>query len=112
MLLMRWIQSDSSSTSTVRAADAFIRNPAWLLEKKPHYLRHIVEIKCSVTRTMDQMGLPRVKVKINLRPEQADERVCRTLVLQRCERLETVASVEDFKTIFIDVVRGELVPLY
>ena len=82
-----------------------------LKEKKPHYLRHIVALKCSVTRTMDQMGLPRVKVKINLRPEQADQRVCRTLVLQRCERLETVASVDDFKTIFIDVVRGELVLL-
>ena len=80
-----------------------------LKKKKPHYLRHIVELKCSVTRTMDQMGLPRVKM--DLRPEQADKHVCRTSVLLRYERLETVASVEDFKNIFIDVVRGELVLL-
>ena len=75
-----------------------------LKEKKPHYLRHIVELKCSVTRTMDQMGLP--CVRMGLRPEQADERVSRTLVMKRYELLETAESVEDFRIIFVDVVRG------
>ena len=93
-----------------RAEDSLIIAVRKSLEKnKPNYLRHIVELKCSVTRTMDQMGLPRVRM--NLRPEQADERVCRTLVLKRYQRLETVVSVEDFKTIFIGVVRGERILL-
>ena len=73
-------------------------------KEKPYYLRHIVELKCSVTRTMHQMGLPRVRM--GLRPEQAGERVCRTMVLKRYERLETAESVEDFKIIFIEAVRG------
>ena len=68
-----------------------------LKEKKPHYLRHIVELKCSVTRTMDQMGLPRVGM--DLRPEQADERVIRTLVMKRSEKLEMAESAEYFKII-------------
>ena len=88
-----------------RAEDSFIIAVRKSLEKeKPNYLRHIVDLKCSVTRTMDQMGLPRVRM--NLRPEQADERVSRALVLKRYERLEMAESVEDFKIIFIDVVRG------
>ena len=88
-----------------RAEDSLIIAVRKSLEKeKPNYLRHIVELKCSVTRTMDEMGL--LRVRMDLRPEQADERVSRALVLKRYERLETAESVEDFKIIFIDVVRG------
>lgn len=49
-----------------------------------------------MTRTKDQLALPRES---------------RVLIPQRYERLETAASVEDFKIIFIDVVRGAYVCL-
>ena len=88
-----------------KAEDGFIIAVCRVLkEKKPNYLRHIVDLKCSVTRTMGQLGLPRVRM--GLCPEQADERVSRTLVMKRYERLEIAESVGDFKIIFVDVGRS------
>ena len=75
-----------------------------LKKTKPQYLPYIVDLKCSNTRTIQALGLPRVAM--NIIPEGCDLRVCRTLVMKRYQRLETVDSVEDFKKIFVDIVRG------
>ncbi|TFY53177.1 hypothetical protein EVJ58_g9593 [Rhodofomes roseus] len=75
-----------------------------LRAKKPAYLRHVVELKCSVTRTLDEINLPRLAM--GLRPDETDERVCRTLILARYQRLEEIGSVERFKIVYIDVVRA------
>ncbi|KZT67869.1 hypothetical protein DAEQUDRAFT_375362 [Daedalea quercina L-15889] len=75
-----------------------------LAEAKPQYLQHIVDLKCSVTRTIEELGLPRVV--LGLYPDAIDLRVCRTLVMKSYERLELVESVEDFKTVYVDVVRA------
>lgn len=64
--------------------------------KKQQYLPYIVDIKCSVTRSMEEIGLPRVAMGVF--PQAPDLRVCRTL--------ETVESLENFKTIFTQIVRG------
>lgn len=82
-----------------------------LEKKKPNYLRHIVEPNCSVTNSMDQIAHPRAGTDLPCHEADDPECVCRTLVLRRYERLEAVTSVEDFKIIFIDVVRGKLVLL-
>ncbi|KAH9832225.1 uncharacterized protein C8Q71DRAFT_267412 [Rhodofomes roseus] len=37
---------------------------------------------------------------------EIDLRVCRTLVMKSYERLELVDSVEDFKKVYVDVVRA------
>ena len=75
-----------------------------LKSKKPQYLPYIVDLKCSTTRTIDELGIPRAK--LNILPDQSDLRVCRTLVMKRYQRLEMVESVDDFKKVFIDIVRG------
>lgn len=66
-----------------------VRTP--IQAKRPDYQGLVAELECSMARTMVQMALPRVS---------------RTLILHRYERLETAESVEDFKIIFTDVVRG------
>ncbi|KAH9920068.1 uncharacterized protein B0H18DRAFT_1213547 [Fomitopsis serialis] len=75
-----------------------------LSEAKRQYLPHIVDLKCSVTRTIEEMKLPRAAMGLDR--DEADERVCRVLVMQCYQRLEAVESVEDFKKVYTDVVRA------
>ncbi|KAI0928127.1 hypothetical protein AcW1_005472 [Taiwanofungus camphoratus] len=75
---------------------------------KPDYLKHIVDLKYSVTRTMRDMQIPRASMK-DLRQfglADVEARVCRTLILKAYHPLELVNSPDEFRTIFIDVVRG------
>ena len=91
--------------ATSRAEDGTIIAVRKVLkEKKPQYLPYIVDLKCSDTRTISELGLPRLAMHIA--PEKCELRVCRTLVMKRYQRVETVESVEDFKKIFVDIVRG------
>ncbi|KAH9920046.1 uncharacterized protein B0H18DRAFT_1122146 [Fomitopsis serialis] len=73
-----------------------------LSETKRQYLPHIVDLKCYVTRTIEEMKLPRAAMGL----DHDDERVCRVLVMQWYQRLETVESVDDFKKVYTDVVRA------
>ncbi|KAH9925286.1 uncharacterized protein B0H18DRAFT_1009461 [Fomitopsis serialis] len=76
-----------------------------LVEKgKEKYLDHVVDLKCSVTKSIEEMGLPRVAMGVV--PEEQDLRVCRTLILRRYERLETIGSQKGFHTVFVHVVRA------
>ncbi|KAH9950028.1 hypothetical protein B0H21DRAFT_20811 [Amylocystis lapponica] len=75
-----------------------------LLQKAPSYLRHIVDLKCLVTRNMAEMGLPRAFMDIGLASE--DQRDFRLLVMKKYEPLESVESVDEFKTVFEHVVRA------
>ncbi|KAH9920064.1 uncharacterized protein B0H18DRAFT_1025751 [Fomitopsis serialis] len=73
-------------------------------QTKRQYLPHIVDLKCSVTRTIDEMKLPRAAMGLDR--DEADERVCRVLVMSCYQRLEVVESVDDFKKVYVDVVRA------
>ncbi|KAH9925276.1 uncharacterized protein B0H18DRAFT_1009413 [Fomitopsis serialis] len=54
--------------------------------------------------TIEEMGLPRLAMGVV--PEEQDLRVCRTLILKRYERLETIGSQKGFHTVFVHVVRA------
>ncbi|KAH9950032.1 hypothetical protein B0H21DRAFT_830695, partial [Amylocystis lapponica] len=78
-----------------------------LQQKAPGYLRHIVDLKCFVTRNMAEMGLPRAFMDIG--PAAEDKRDFRLMILRKYEELESVESVDEFKMVFEHVVRGEFV---
>ncbi|KAH9939905.1 hypothetical protein B0H21DRAFT_825012 [Amylocystis lapponica] len=75
-----------------------------LRQKAPSYLRHIVDLKCFVTRNMEEMGLPRAFMNIELAED--DRRDFRLMVLKKYEELECVEGVGEFKTVFEHVVRA------
>ncbi|KAH9925291.1 uncharacterized protein B0H18DRAFT_1009482 [Fomitopsis serialis] len=75
-----------------------------LVEKSKKYCDHIVDLKCSVTRSIEEMSLPRCAMGVIL--ENEDLRVCRTMVLERYECLEDIGSADAFHTVFVDVVRA------
>ncbi|KAH9918844.1 uncharacterized protein B0H18DRAFT_660297 [Fomitopsis serialis] len=88
-----------------KAEDSLITAVRTKLDQtKRQYLPHIVELKCSVTRTIEEMKLPRAAMGLDR--DEADERVCRVLVMQSYQRLEVVESVDDFKKVYVDVVRA------
>ncbi|KAH9950040.1 hypothetical protein B0H21DRAFT_881436 [Amylocystis lapponica] len=85
--------------------DKFIRIVRRKLQQKaPGYLRHIVVVKCFMTRTMMEMRLPRAFMDIRLDSE--DKRDFRLIVMKTYEHLESVKSVDEFKTVFEHVVRA------
>ncbi|KAH9831027.1 uncharacterized protein C8Q71DRAFT_911027 [Rhodofomes roseus] len=88
-----------------QAEDRMIRTVRQqLAAKKSKYLEHVVDLKCAVTKSIEEMGLPRVAMGII--PEEQDRRVCRTLILKRYQRLEAIGSAEGFHIVFVDVVRA------
>ncbi|KAL6304060.1 hypothetical protein BKA93DRAFT_306974 [Sparassis latifolia] len=74
-------------------------------KKKPDMLQYIVDLKCSVTRSMEAMGLPRAFLP-DAHLESEDTRELRLLVLTKYEPLQSVSSVDEFKKVFTDVVRA------
>ncbi|KAI0935015.1 hypothetical protein AcV7_003931 [Taiwanofungus camphoratus] len=86
------------------AEDNFVRIiRCKLKEHAPQYLDHVVDMKCSLTGTMAEMGLPRARME-DLSP--FDERVFRLMVMKRYEPLHLVNGVDEFKLVFVDVVRA------
>ncbi|KAH9950031.1 hypothetical protein B0H21DRAFT_819469 [Amylocystis lapponica] len=86
-------------------AEPLVAKMAWLhAVKAPGYLRHIVDLKCFVTRNMAEMGLPRAFMDIG--PAAEDKRDFRLMILRKYEELESVESVDEFKTVFEHVVRA------
>jgi len=75
-----------------------------LAERKPRYLEYIADLKCSVTKSIEEMGL--LRLAMGIIPEDQDLRICRTLILKEYERLETIGSADSFHLVFVDVVRG------
>ncbi|KAH9939898.1 hypothetical protein B0H21DRAFT_893797 [Amylocystis lapponica] len=75
-----------------------------LQQKAPGHLRHIVDLKCFVTRNMADMGLPRAFMDIGLAEE--DKRDFRLMVMKQYEPLESVDGVDEFKVVFEHVVRA------
>lgn len=78
-----------------------------LREEKPDMLKHIVDVKYSLRRTMKQVNLPRAFMDLD-ETSKFEEREFQCLVMPKYERLEAVTSVSEFKKIFVDVVRGAL----
>ncbi|KZT66803.1 hypothetical protein DAEQUDRAFT_729769 [Daedalea quercina L-15889] len=72
--------------------------------KKDSYLRHVVDMKYSATKTIEEMGLPRCAM--NIVPDGPDLRVCRTLILKAYRRLDDIGSAARFHSVFVDVVRA------
>ncbi|KAH9939897.1 hypothetical protein B0H21DRAFT_665702, partial [Amylocystis lapponica] len=75
-----------------------------LQQKAPSYLRHIVDLKCFVTRTVAEMGLPRAFMDIELAEE--DKRDFRLMIMRKYEPLESINGMEEFKAVFEHVVRA------
>lgn len=73
-----------------------------LRQCRPDMLKHVTEIRASLTRNMDEMELPRAYMHI-----EEEERVFRLQLLLPYADIECVSSVADFKTCFLDVVTGE-----
>lgn len=70
-------------------------------------LKHIVALKCSLTRTMAEIGLPRA-VMAGLPTMHPDSvRVCRVLVMDEYLPLRMVDSVAEFKAVFLGVLKGQ-----
>ncbi|KAI0945845.1 hypothetical protein AcV7_009972 [Taiwanofungus camphoratus] len=74
-----------------------------LKDSAPRWLDHAVDMKCSISRTMDEMRLPRAQMTNLL---DYEERIFRILVMKKYDVLLKVPSVDEFKKIFIDVVNA------
>ncbi|KAI0929585.1 hypothetical protein AcV7_005079 [Taiwanofungus camphoratus] len=82
--------------------DKFIRVIKQKIQQQgPRWLRHIVDLKCSITRRMDEMNFPRVHMQKLLDHE---DRVFKIMVMKKYEALQLVDGAEEFKQIFVDVV--------
>lgn len=73
-----------------------------LSEEQPSILAHVTNLKCSVTKTMMEMGLPRASLFVREEP-----RILRLQLLDRYGPLEAITSVDDFKTCYLDALYGE-----
>lgn len=88
--------------------DGFIRAIRGnLKKKKPEYLKHIVDLKCSLTLTMNEIDLPRALMTDLPELPNFERREFRCLVMQEYIPLELIESVDEFKIVFVDTVRGE-----
>ncbi|OSX56337.1 hypothetical protein POSPLADRAFT_1062825 [Postia placenta MAD-698-R-SB12] len=88
-----------------RLAEAdYIRVVRSRLARKPQYLHHIVDMKCWISRTMEEMKLPRASMALH--NFEYERREFRMIVMKKYERLEQVESVDEFKRVFCDVVRA------
>ena len=97
------ISWQSISTVGEDSAIRIVRRKLAASSSMKHFLDNIVDMKCSATYNMAEMGLPRVAFGLN---DPTDERVCRVLVLREYLPLQKVGSPTEFRTVFIDVVQG------
>lgn len=80
-----------------------------LKENKPEYLKHVVDLKCSLGRTLEELELPRALMTDLPVLQNFERRVLRCLIMEEYSPLETVKSLDEFQTIFVDAVQGELI---
>ncbi|THH12976.1 hypothetical protein EUX98_g9771, partial [Antrodiella citrinella] len=97
------------STSRRISEDSYIRVARTKLQASDSmrkHLKHIVDMKCALTQSMEEMKLSRVFM-FGLPEEDAENhRVCRILVMMEYIPLEMVDSVREFKLIFVGVIKG------
>lgn len=74
-------------------------------ESTRRYLKHVVDMKCSLTRTMKEMGLPRAAM-YGLPEDEEAARFCRVLVLKAYLPLTEVKNPDEFMTAFVGALRG------
>lgn len=88
--------------------DHLIRKIRTCLQKhKPEYLKHVVDLKASVSQRIEQINLPRALMADLPELSNSQNRVLCCLVMEEYSSLESVQSVEEFKTIFVDAVKGQ-----
>ncbi|TCD68350.1 hypothetical protein EIP91_010988 [Steccherinum ochraceum] len=91
-----------------RAEDSYVRAVRTALEAQApmkKYLKHLVDVKCTLTQSMEQLSLPRARM-FGLTKDENLERVCRIIVMREYNTLKLVTSPEELKTIFVGAVRG------
>lgn len=78
--------------------------PSWLLSK-------IVQVKASYTFKMDDAyyGLPRASMDLR-QWQDAEERVCRVLIMEQHQPLESVRNSYEFEDVYYDVLDGAHLP--
>jgi len=96
-----WREGEDSNIRVVRTAIKQHKD-----ESVRKYLKHIVELKYSFTGTMEEMQLPRAFMTDLPTDDRTEQRVCRVLIMAEYLPLHMVDSVEEFKAIFLAVVRG------
>lgn len=93
---------------TRHGEDRFIRKiRRKLAEKKPAYLKHVVDLKCSLARSVEQLELPRTFMEDLPVLQNFEKRRLLCLVMEVYYPLESVKNINEFKTVFVDVVKGE-----
>lgn len=97
---MAWISPERNSE------DGYIRTVRRKLRENgaEQYLKHIVDLKCSVERTMREIKLPRAFMADEY---QDNGRIFRLMIVKEYEDINSVNSAEEFKTVFIDALRGK-----
>ena len=93
------LESSTSETSTLKAVLIALR------EKAPRYCKHVTEMRCYVEESFADHGLPRAAM---LDMDTESPRRFVLMVMKKYEPLHNVASVSEFKCVFIDVVRGRV----
>ena len=69
-------------------------------------LKHIVDIKHSLRRTIGELKLPRIFMDTAGNDLMSQMRELRCIVMPVYEQLEQVQDVGEFKKVYVDVVRG------
>ncbi|OCH84372.1 hypothetical protein OBBRIDRAFT_786259, partial [Obba rivulosa] len=69
------------------------------------YVKNIVEIKCSLKKSMAEMGLPRAFMT-DVPLAGGEKRLLRILIMEEYMPLQNLDSVDEFKQVFVDVVQG------
>lgn len=93
---------------TRHGEDTFIRKiRRKLKEKKPECLKHVVDLKCSLGRTIEELELPRAFMNDLPVLQKFEKRMLRCLVMEEYSTLESIDGLDEFKTVFVDTVRGE-----
>jgi hypothetical protein len=91
------------ANSTFSVEDATVRLiRTRLRETRPKMLVHVTELRASLTKNMEEMGLPRANMIV-----MEDARVLRVQLLERHLPLQLVSSADDFKACFLDAVNGK-----
>ncbi|CAL1698455.1 unnamed protein product [Somion occarium] len=80
-----------------------IRRKLGKRKKTRRYLKHIVDLKCSLDLTDAELDLPRASMMV---PEAYEPRLFRVLILREYLPLEYVRSLDDFRRIFIAAVKA------
>ncbi|CAL1698459.1 unnamed protein product [Somion occarium] len=80
-----------------------IRRKLGKRKKTRRYLKHIVDLKCSLDLTDAELTLPRASMML---PEAYEPRLFRVLILREYLPLEYVRGLDDFQRIFIDAVKA------